>query len=78
MKEKIKVLVESSKKVLKNAVVYAIIVCAAVASFFVGIYYNKTTTKKEKPTYQVTKVLKALRKFHVAPIKTHLNGNLKT
>ena len=38
MKEKIKVLVESSKKVLKNAVVYAIIVCAAVASFFVGIY----------------------------------------
>jgi hypothetical protein len=58
MKEKIKVLVESVKKVLKNAVIYVIIVCAAVASFFVGIYYNKSTTKKEKPTYQVTKVLK--------------------
>jgi hypothetical protein len=38
MKEKIKVLVESVKKVLKNAVIYVIIVCAAVASFFVGIY----------------------------------------
>jgi hypothetical protein len=30
-----------------------------VASFFVGIYYNKSTTKKEKPTYQVTKVLRS-------------------
>jgi len=61
MKEKMKKVLEQSKKVLKNAMVYSIIVIATVASFFIGVYYNKMTEKKQsvKFKYEVKKILKS-------------------
>jgi hypothetical protein len=59
MKEKLKKVVELSKKVLKNLMVYSVIVVAAVASFFVGMYYTKMSDKNKTVKYEVNKVLKS-------------------
>jgi hypothetical protein len=41
MNEKIKTVVNYSKKILKSVTIYSIIGLSCVASFFIGYYYNK-------------------------------------
>ena len=58
MKEKFKTALEFVKKLFKSMMIYSVIIVATVASFFVGIYYNKTVSEKKGHNYEVTKVLK--------------------
>jgi len=58
MKEKLIAAKEFVKKMFKSMMIYSVIIVATVASFFVGIYYNKIVTEKRGVKYEVTKVLK--------------------
>lgn len=58
MNEKMKTILENGKKVLKSVTIYTIIVLSCLASFFIGYYYNKVTTKSPEKKTEVTKVKK--------------------
>lgn len=45
MSEKFKKLKEKMMPVFKNITIYGIIICSVIASFFIGIFYNRMTTK---------------------------------
>lgn len=47
MSEKFKKLKEKMMPVFKNITIYGIIICSVIASFFIGIFYNRMTTKPE-------------------------------
>lgn len=58
MKEKLKIATDFIKKLAKNTAIYSVIIVATIASFYVGMYYNKTVTEKKGVKIEVTKVLK--------------------
>jgi hypothetical protein len=45
MSEKFKKLKEKMLPIFKNITIYGIIICSVVASFFVGVFYNRMTNK---------------------------------
>lgn len=45
MSEKFKKLKEKLMPIFKNITIYSIIICSVVASFFVGVFYNRMTNK---------------------------------
>ena len=45
MSEKLKRLKEKMMPIFKNITIYSIIICSVVASFFVGVFYNRMTNK---------------------------------
>jgi hypothetical protein len=45
MSERLKKLKEKMMPIFKNITIYSIIICSVVASFFVGVFYNRMTTK---------------------------------
>lgn len=58
MNEKMKTVLESGKKVLKNVTIYTIIGLSCLASFFIGYYYNKVVNGSPEVKTEVTKVKK--------------------
>jgi uncharacterized membrane protein len=58
MSEKMKTILENGKKVLKNLTIYGIVILSCLASFFIGFYYNKVTTKEPEVKIEVVKVKK--------------------
>ena len=58
MSEKLKKLKEKVLPVFKNITIYSIILCSIVASFFVGVFYNKMTNKNTNTKVQVKTVNK--------------------
>jgi hypothetical protein len=59
MSEKLKKLKEKVLPVFKNITIYSIILCSIVASFFVGIFYNKMTIKENFEKVQVKTINKS-------------------
>jgi high-affinity Fe2+/Pb2+ permease len=59
MSEKLKNLKVKMSQLFKNGVIYGIIICAVAASFFVGIFYNQMTNKKESSKVQVKTIVKS-------------------
>lgn len=58
MNDKIKIVFEAFKNVLKHATIYTIIVLSCVASFFIGFYYKKMTTNGSEKTTERTEIKK--------------------
>ena len=58
MNEKMKTVLENGKKVLKSVTIYTIVGLSCLASFFIGYYYNKVSTKSLETKTEVTKVKK--------------------
>ncbi len=59
MSEKLKKIKEKVLPVFKNITIYSIILCSIVASFFVGVFYNKMTNKSTNTKVQVKTVNKS-------------------
>jgi hypothetical protein len=59
MNEKLKNLKDKITKLFKNGVIYGIIICAVVASFFVGMYYNQIVNKDKSSKVQVKTIVKS-------------------
>lgn len=59
MSEKLKKIKEKLMPIFKNITIYSIIICSVVASFFVGVFYNRMTTSKTNPKIEVKTINKS-------------------
>lgn len=59
MKEKIQKVKEILKKMFKNIMVYSVILVSTIASFFIGVYYNKMTDKNKEVKFEVKQIRKS-------------------
>ena len=58
MKEKIKKVMGLTKQILKNVMVYGVVIISVIASFIVGFTYHKLTTKTIEPKTEMERVRK--------------------
>lgn len=56
MNEKLKILIEKSKIVMKKVTIYGIIIITCIGSFLVGRYYDKITENEVNPKFEVNMV----------------------
>jgi hypothetical protein len=59
MKEKLEKVMGTAKGVVKNVMIYVIVISAVIASFIVGFTYHKLTTKTVAPKTEMEKVTKS-------------------
>ena len=57
MNEKMKAVIDNTKKVLKSITIYSIIGLSCMSSFFIGYYYNKMVKTNDVKT-EVVKIKK--------------------
>lgn len=58
MSEKLEKLVETAKPIVKNVMMYVIIIVSVIASFIVGFTYHKLTNKTTIPKKEIVRVKK--------------------
>lgn len=59
MKEKLEKVMNATKSVVKNLMLYGIIIISVIASFIVGFTYHKLTSKSVEPKKEIVKVRKS-------------------
>lgn len=59
MKERLEKLVLASKSIIKNVIVYGIVIISVIASFIIGFTYHKLTSKPITTKKEIVKVRKS-------------------